>query len=385
MTEQHLEHSIFGGDDQRPRRRRPRRPTRRAWRLLVLLLTIGLVAGAGAVAWGAVGPMVRSVTSLGGDDKPTDYPGPGTGSVTVTVEEGDSGEDIASTLKDAGVVRTRTAYLQASAANPEATARIQPGTYALRTEMQAVDAFTYLTDPANRTNPSVTLPEGLWASETYARLAKATGTPVADYAKAAKDADAIGLPPEAKGNAEGWLFPSTYQFEEGESAADQLATLVTRAKKEFATTGLTGKKLERTLVIASIVEAEVNRPVDRAKVARVIENRLATGKPAGGPLQMDSTVHFAVRERGRAGTTPAQRASDSPYNTYRVAGLPPGPIGNPGMASVKAAADPAAGSWIFFVTVDPDTGETKFATTQAEHERNVAEFQRWCSANPDAC
>jgi UPF0755 protein len=353
--------------------------------VLVLLLALGLVAGAGAVAWGAVGPLLSSVTDLGATEE-TDYPGPGTGSVSVTVEEGDSGEDIATTLKEAGVVLTRTAYLRASAADPEATARIQPGTYTLKKQMRASEAFAFLTDPANRTNPSVTLPEGLWASETYARLAEATGTPVADYAKAAKDTAAIGLPPEAKGNVEGWLFPSTYQFDEGASATAQLATLVARAKQEFATTGLTGAEIERTLVVASIVEAEVSRAEDRAKVARVIENRLATsGPPTYGTLQMDSTVHFAVQQRGRAGTTKAQRASDSPYNTYLAKGLPPGPIGNPGMAAVKAAASPAPGSWLFFVTVDPDTGETRFATTSEEHERNVVEFQRWCRDNPDAC
>jgi UPF0755 protein len=100
---------------------------------------------------------------------------------------------------------------------------------------------------------------------------------------------------------------------------------------------------------------------------------------------MDSTVHYAAQQRGKAGTTDAQRASNSPYNTYKVQGLPPGPIGNPGAASIEAAANPAKGDWVFFVTVDPSTGETKFATTQAEHDRYVQEFNAWCSANPGKC
>jgi UPF0755 protein len=92
-----------------------------------------------------------------------------------------------------------------------------------------------------------------------------------------------------------------------------------------------------------------------------------------------------VQKRGRAGTSNADRASTSPYNTYKVQGLPPGPINNPGAASIEAAAHPTAGPWLFFVTVDPSTGTTKFATTQAEHDRNVQEFNAWCSANKDKC
>ena len=117
-------------------------------------------------------------------------------------------------------------------------------------------------------------------------------------------------------------------------------------------------------------------------MARVILNRLDDGPPNFGLLQMDSTVHFVAQERGKAGTTHDSAPPDSPYNTYKVQGLPPGPIGNPGAASIEAAANPADGDWHFFVTVDPSTGETKFAETQAEHDRNVQEFQAWCSAEP---
>jgi UPF0755 protein len=143
---------------------------------------------------------------------------------------------------------------------------------------------------------------------------------------------------------------------------------------------------QRVLTIASIVEGEVSGDGDRAKVARVIENRLKSkGAPNFGLLQMDSTVHYAVQKRGKAGTTPADRNSPSPYNTYKVPGLPPGPINSPGEASIVAAAHPAPGTWMFFVTVDPSTGETRFATTQAEHDKNVLAFQKWCRAHTDQC
>ena len=181
------------------------------------------------------------------------------------------------------------------------------------------------------------------------------------------------------------MSPSTYEFEDKATAEQQLKAMVAQTVEVLKETGIPRDEWQRTLTIASIVEGEVNGDADRAKVARVILNRLDEGPPNYGLLQMDSTVHFVAQERGKAGTTDEQRASDSPYNTYRVQGLPPGPIGNPGAASIEAAAAPAKGDWHFFVTVDPSTGETKFATTQAEHDRNVQEFQAWCSANPGKC
>ena len=227
--------------------------------------------------------------------------------------------------------------------------------------------------------------EGLWASETYALLSKQTGIPVKEYVKAAKNPQAIGLPKEADGDVEGWLFPSTYEFEDKATAAQQLKAMVAQTVGVLEEAGIKREDWQRTLTIASIVEGEVNGDADRAKVARVILNRLDEGPPNFGLLQMDSTVHFVAQERGKAGTTNEQRAADSPYNTYKVQGLPPGPIGNPGEESILAAANPADGDWHFFVTVDPSTGETKFAVTQAEHDRNVQEFQAWCSANPGKC
>jgi UPF0755 protein len=232
----------------------------------------------------------------------------------------------------------------------------------------------------------VTIREGLWKSEVFAALSKGTGVPVADYQAAAKDPAALGLPASAKGNLEGWLFPSTYEFPTKATAAEQLKTMVAKTAAVLDKAGVAEQDRQRVLTVASIVEGEVSGDADRGKVARVVENRLAThGPPNYGLLQMDSTVHYAVQKRGKAGTTDADRQSTSPYNTYKVQGLPPGPINSPGAASIEAAAHPTEGSWLFFVTVDPDTGETKFATTQAEHDNNVREFQAWCREHSDRC
>ena len=384
MTEPHLEHSIFGAEEhegraarRRAARRRPQR--RRGRRLIVLVLALAMVGGAVYAAYGVLRPVVAELTAS------NDFSGPGAGEVQVTVKDGDSGRAIGVTLQKAGVVKTSKAFMEAATADSRA-ASIQPGTYTLRKQMAAKDALAILVNPRNRTVPRVTVPEGLWATEVFAALSEATKIPVREYQAAAKDPSALGLPASAKGNLEGYLFPATYEFPAKSTAREQLTTMVKKSVDELAKAGVSEDQMERTMIVASIVEGEVSGDADRAKVARVIENRLAAKDgPTRGLLQMDSTVHYAVKKRGKAGTTDADRASASPYNTYRVQGLPPGPINNPGAASIAAAANPAEGPWLFFVTVNPSTGETRFASTVAEHQGNVNLFNQWCRDNAGKC
>ena len=396
MTEPHLEHSIFGGqhddghggDDGgaerthgRAQARRGTRPPRRkrGRRRGILVVALVIVAVAGFAAYSVLRPVVDGFLES------NDYEGPGTGKVEVVVNDGDTGRAIGTTLEKADVVKSAKAFLDAASSDSR-SASIQPGTYTLKKQMSAQGALAVLVDSANRSVPRVTVREGLWKNEIFAALSKGTGVPVAQYVAAAKDAKAIGLPAVARGNVEGYLFPSTYEFPAKATAVQQLRTMVAKTISELDTAGVAEADRERTLIVASIVEGEVSGDADRGKVARVIENRLRTrGGPNYGLLQMDSTVHYAVQKRGRAGTSDADRQSASPYNTYKRQGLPPAPINSPGAASIEAAAAPTAGTWLFFVTVDPGTGETKFATTQAEHDRNVQEFQAWCRAHPDRC
>jgi UPF0755 protein len=133
------------------------------------------------------------------------------------------------------------------------------------------------------------------------------------------------------------------------------------------------------------VQGEGQFAEDLPKIARVMENRIEGNSETSGFLQMDSTVHFIYQERGRAGTTEEQRSNDSPYNTYVHPGLPPGPINSPGEDALRAANEPEAGDWVYFVTVNPSTGETKFAETYEEHLANQDEFLQWCEDNPDQC
>ncbi len=358
---------------RRTRRRTASRRRLRSVLVLVLVLVLVVVAGAGVVAFGKLKPLL-SLSSDSGD-----YPGPGTGSVAVTVADGDTATAIGSTLQKAGVVKTAKAFAQAAAADPRGTS-IQPGKYTLGSQMSATGALAVLVDPANRSVPRVTIREGLWKSETFAALAKASKLPVSDYVTAAKDPAALGLPAAAKGNLEGWLYPATYEFPEGSTAADQLQTMVAKTVQELTSLGVADGDTEKVLTIASIVQAEGQRPDDLPKIARVIDNRLA--KPMR--LQLDSTVSYGIQKRALT-TSDTERAATNGYNTYARDGLPVGPISNPGAAAIKAVQAPADGPWLFFVAVNPQTGETKFAVTAAEHAVNTAQFQKWCSDHPGSC
>ena len=125
------------------------------------------------------------------------------------------------------------------------------------------------------------------------------------------------------------------------------------------------------------MQAEAASPEDMAMVAQVLDNRLAIGMK----LQLDTTVNYASGKTGIT-TTAEDRANPSPYNTYYSAGLPPGAISNPGEDALRAVLTPTPGEWLYFVVVNPDTGETRFAATYEEHQANVALFQQWLRDNP---
>jgi UPF0755 protein len=343
-------------------------------RVLVLLVALALVVGAGAVAVAALRPVVAGITES------NDYTGAGSGKVKIVVHSGDTSRVIGAALNKAGVVKTARAFDDAAADDPRAGS-IQPGTYSLHSKMSATSALDILANPVNRTVPKVTIREGLWTSEIIRALATATGRPLAEYTQALKNISLLGLTAQAKGNAQGYLFPSTYAFEPDATAGQQLEAMVAKTLEQLRKLGVPPAKAHRVLTIASIAEAEARARTDQPKVARVIENRLATGMR----LQLDTTVAFAAQQRGKVGTTNAQRASKSPYNTYLVKGLPPGPINSPGLSAMRAAVKPTPGKWIYFVAVNPTTGQTAFSVDAAGHDANVKLFQKWCSSHPGKC
>jgi len=315
-----------------------------------------------------------------------DYPGPGRGSVTVTIPEGASLDDIGALLVESDVVQSRQAWDQAVRAEPRSTS-VQAGRYVMRKQMAAVDALNLLINPGeSRVRAEFTIAEGLRLSAQVEALAKETKIKKTDFQRALAKPKSLGLPSYAKNRPEGFLFPDTYELTAQATATSTLRQMVDQYKAVTEDIGLAAdaKKLGRSpyevLIVASIIEREVNQDEYRAKVARVLYNRLDEGMKLG----LDSTVIYAENLKTNT-TTPKDRKSKSRYNTYRYAGLPPGPIAAPGRAALEAAANPEKGDWRYFVTVNFETGETGFGRTEADFDRLKAKFQRYCRANPGTC
>jgi UPF0755 protein len=307
---------------------------------------------------------------------PPDFTGAGTGSVQIRVQDGDTLKTIGQTMVDSGVIASVRPFVKAAEGTPQATS-ISPGTYALRHHMSGRAALDLLLQPGSRLTSRVTLPEGITVAVTLQKLARGTGTPLAQLQAAVADPATLGLPAYAGGKVEGFLFPATYDFEPGTTPVQMLQAMVDRTSKTLDDLAVPAAQRLQVLTEASIVQAEGKTPDDMAKIARVLDNRLA----AGMPLQLDTTVNYANGKTGVT-TTPQDRANPSPYNTYVHPGLPPGPISNPGEDAIRAVLAPAQGSWLYFVVVNPDTGETRFATTPQEAQANTALFQQWLREHP---
>lgn len=315
-----------------------------------------------------------------------DYPGPGHGQVMYEVKEGATSVDIGRDLKREGVVKSVDAFTTAANQNEESR-NIQVGFYRLKKQMKATDALGVLVDPTNRVGDMVTVPEGLRAVDVVTLLAKETDFSRAELMRALRDDAALGLPSYARGNAEGYLFPATYEVQPKETAASLLRAMVDRWRQAAEDVGLEagarrlGYSPAQVMTVASLVEAE-GRGGDMPKIARVLYNRLETkGPPTFGKLEVDATINYALDRRLGVALSPRDLNVNSPYNTRKNAGLPPGPIEAPGEEAMRAALEPAEGDWLFYVTVNLRTGETRFADTYKEFLRYKAEYQKYCETS----
>lgn len=218
------------------------------------------------------------------------------------------------------------------------------------------------------------IPEGRRASQVYEAVDRALDLKPGSTGKAATTVD-LALPAQAEGNPEGYLFPATYPIDAATEPAGLLRYMADTARKHFGADHVTAGAQRNnvsvydTITIASIVQAEADTASDMGKVARVVYNRLIEDMP----LQMDSTINYALK-RSTLDTTTAETQLDSPYNSYRIKGLPPTPIGNPGEEALRAAVSPTPGPWLYFVTVGP--GDTRFTDSYDEQQKNVQEFNR---------
>jgi UPF0755 protein len=332
---------------------------------IVAVLVIALLAGIGLAGKAVYGSAFGAA----------DYGGPGTGSVIVQIQTGDSARSIGDTLEAKGVVKSAKAFVKAAKADTRSS-KLQPGFYRLHLKMAAASALSLLEDPASRQRGRVTLPEGLALAAVVDRLVKYTELTRADIITALRNPNVLGLPSYAGNKPEGFLFPATYDVEPGTGAVNALLQMTEKFGEQAAAVDLdTGAaKLKLTpyqvVTIASLVEAETPLDSDRGKVARVVLNRLA----AGMPLQLDSTINY-VRAQRKARLSLEDITVASPYNTYQHKGLPPTPINSPGLKALQAALAPAEGNWIYFITIDK-AGHSLFTNSYQAFLAAKAKAQR---------
>ena len=298
---------------------------------------------------------------------PADYSGPGTSSVTVQVNSGDSASSLGPRLQSLGVVASARAFVLAaehttSTTSTGAPPQLEAGFYKLHMHMQASLAWAALLNPKNRVQLTVTIPEGKRASQVILILAKETSIPASQFQAVINKPAQLGLPSYAKGKVEGYLFPATYTIQPNETAAQILKAMVQRydieAQAIKISSAATAVHLSSAQVIieASLAQAEGGSVSDYPKIARVIANRLAIGMH----LQFDSTVLYGLGKYAVSATI-AETRTPGPYNTYLNAGLPVGPICNPGDAAIQAILHPASGNWLYFLT--KPGGASEFSTT----------------------
>jgi UPF0755 protein len=291
----------------------------------------------------------------------------------LVVAQGAGVLDIGRRLHELGLVRHPEVFRFYVLSRGE-TGRLRAGEYALEGSMsleQVVDKLVR----GDVVRHTVTFPEGT-NLEDMARLAAVKGIPLEAFLAAARNPELIkDLDPDAK-DLEGYLFPDTYDIPRGAEPAAQLVARMVRRFRTVMAPELTqlpsGRSLRQVVTLASIVETETARPEERPRVAAVFLNRLQRRMP----LQTDPTVIYALRKAGTydGNIRKGDLDVDSPYNTYRFPGLPPGPIASPGRASLQAALHPAQSRELYFVS--KNDGSHQFSESLAEHERWVNLYQR---------
>ena len=338
----------------RPKRRRRSRAGMVA--LVVLVLFLGGLVGGGAYAYHWY------------SGRHADWTGSkGYGTVLITVPAGAIAcGSLETTLVSKGVVASASAFCTVAKASSQANL-LQPGTFRLHKHMGAALAWKLLISPKARVQTTVAIPDGMRASKVIALLAAKTGIPLSQFQSALNNTAALGLPSWANRNPEGFLWPATYDFQPGTSALAMLQTMVKQFNTEIAGLNLAAKAKAakfteyQVIIQASLLEGEVP-PKYYAQVARVIDNRLNQSPP--WDLGLDSTVAYAVNKY-IYNLTQSDLNVNSPYNTTKHAGLPPGPIDSPDVAAIQAVLHPAQGDWLYFITVNKQ-GQTMFTSSSSQ-------------------
>jgi UPF0755 protein len=292
----------------------------------------------------------------------------------VEIPQGSGTAAIGKRLADAGVVRDEVSFKAALWLGGNAR-RLQAGEYRFDHAMTPRQVADKIARGDVYVRP-ITFPEGLTAKQMAAVYESKEFGPAKEFLDATRDAALVSaIDPDAK-DLEGYLFPDTYKLPRHSTAEQLVGRMVTSFMKALtpdliAQADARGMTVRQLVTLASIVEKETGNPAERPLVAAVYANRLKIGMG----LQCDPTVIYALERAGRytGNLTRDDLHFDSPYNTYRYAGLPPGPIASPGRASLEAAMNPANVSYLYFVS--KNDGSHAFASTLDEHNRNVQEYQ----------
>jgi UPF0755 protein len=326
-----------------------------------LVVFVLMLLGAGAASWFYLG----TTRPFKGYDAPelfVEIP-PGSGSIA-----------IGKRLADAGVVRDASTFGLALWLAGEGR-RLQAGEYRFDHPLSARQVADKIARGEVYVRP-ITFPEGLTVKQMAALYESKGFGPAGEFLQAAKQGALVSaIDPDAK-DLEGYLFPDTYKLPRKSTAQQLIARMVANFEKALTpelldTAEARGLTVRQFVTMASIVEKETGNAAERPLVAAVYANRLRIGMA----MQCDPTVIYALDRAGRynGNLTRENLQFDSPYNTYRYPGLPPGPIASPGRASLAAAASPANAPYLYFVS--KNDGTHAFATTLEEHNRNVQEYQ----------
>ncbi|KOU54490.1 endolytic transglycosylase MltG [Streptomyces sp. WM6378] len=315
-----------------------------------------------------------------------DYVGEGSSeTVTVEIPTGAGGSEIGQLLKQAGVVKSIDAFVQAQNDDPKGKT-IQAGAYTMKKGMSAANAVKLMLNPSSRN--SLIIPEGKRNSWVYGEIDTRLGLrPGTTKDIALKNAGSMGLPDWAKGHKnvkdplEGFLYPASYPVAKGMKPEDVLKKMVNRASSEYGKQDLAAeaKKLNldgpwQLITVASLVQAEGKTHDDFRKMAEVVYNRLKPDNTqTNQKLQFDSAYNYLTGKSNIKIGLAEINSNPDPYNTYKWRGLTPGPIGNPGTDALAAALNPTGDGWMYFVATDGEK-KTEFAKTLTEFNKLKDEF-----------
>lgn len=377
-----LEQGGLGKDDQHLSRRdtqrlRRRERHRRSVTVAVVIALLAVLCGGGAWVFSEMNE--NGSFAWIQDEFARDYPGPGYGSVQFTVYANDTATEIGERLAAQHVVASKRVFVNAVEADNDQS-NLQPGTFDLKYHMSAQEAIAILVNP-DKAKDLIQIRSDTRAIDIVSQTVADNPAWTAAEVTAALNNKGVGvLPTCANGSYEGWLQPGTYDPKSYKTPADMLAAMVkARIAALDALKVPTGPEREKILTIASIIGGEVNQSQYYGKVSRVIANRLAQNMPLG----MDSVIAYGNNTQDSELTETMLTDASNPYNDRIHAGLPPTPINQPNSEMIEAAMNPTPGDWLYFVTVNLDTGETEFTDNNAQFQQYKSQYEAWQKDHPN--